>query len=147
MGERAQHGACVDAWLEKRAANLSSAALLTLFDSANQALWVRSKTTLGEVTLTAIADRVRSVATERHPFLAGLTIDQVDGIRAGALAAQAEAMPPDELVLPLRFVLVELLTVLGNLTAEILTPGLHAALERVTLPPTTRPEKGRKRRP
>jgi hypothetical protein len=34
----------------------------------------------------------------------------------------------------IRFVLVELLTVLGNLTAEILTPALHAEISRVARP-------------
>jgi len=33
---------------------------------------------------------------------------------------------------------VELLTVLGNLTAEILTPALHAEISKVTLPDATR---------
>jgi hypothetical protein len=34
----------------------------------------------------------------------------------------------------MRFVLVEFLTVIGNLTAEILSPELHADLGRVAVP-------------
>jgi len=34
----------------------------------------------------------------------------------------------------LRFILVELLTVIGNLTAEILTPELHLEIYSVVLP-------------
>ena len=43
-------------------------------------------------------------------------------------------MHDSELVEGIRFVLVEFLTVLGNLTAEILTPELHSELSNVVLP-------------
>jgi hypothetical protein len=33
----------------------------------------------------------------------------------------------------IQFVLVELLTVVGNLTAEILTPALHSELSNITV--------------
>jgi hypothetical protein len=42
-----------------------------------------------------------------------------------------------ELVAGIRFVLVEFLTVLGNLTAEILTSELHAELSNIVLPRNT----------
>jgi hypothetical protein len=45
---------------------------------------------------------------------------------------------PIELRRGIRFVLTEFLTVLGNLTAEILTPELHAALSNVALPELVR---------
>ncbi len=37
-------------------------------------------------------------------------------------------IPPEELTGAIRFVLVEFLSVIGHLTAEILTPALHAQL-------------------
>jgi hypothetical protein len=45
------------------------------------------------------------------------------------LSAQA-ALPAAQHVVATRFVMVEFLTVLGKLTAQILTPALHAELAR-----------------
>jgi hypothetical protein len=42
---------------------------------------------------------------------------------------------------------VEFLTVLGSLTAEILTPELHSELSKVVLPGTVRVEKGAQSKP
>lgn len=125
------HGAHVDAWLAKRAAGLAAAGRRRLFEQALTALWRRAGRTLGEVTLGAILDRVLYTAVERYPLLATLELDgdhiQWGGVppsEAPAVAAELEAG---------RFVLVELLTVLGILTGEILTPALHAELASVTM--------------
>jgi len=86
--------------------------------------------TLGEVTLTAIVDRVLYTASEKYSFLSALKIDGTricfdDFRRQGAVQHGRHL---HEVV---RFVLVELLTVLGNLTDEILTSALHAELSKV----------------
>ena len=57
------------------------------------------------------------------------------GLSVQELHARAGHLPPGELTLPLRFVLVEFLRVLGDLTADILTPALHAALQGAGAPP------------
>lgn len=142
------HELCVDAWLDKSTKGLAPEALLTLFDAAFAALWSGTRTTLGEVTLTAIADRVLHEASSRFPFFSSLTIEAERGIHVQELRTRLDAVREADLMKGIRFVLVELLTVLGNLTAEILTPELHTALSRVALP--TRVAKdggGRKRAP
>ena len=142
MIDDSHHAAFVDAWLERSARNLSPEHLLRLFEAALGVLWARTQTTLGEVTLTAIAERVLYTASEKFPLFASLTIDATGGISFGELHKRARAMRDSELKEGSRFVLVEFLTVLGNLTAEILTPELHAELGTVALPRPAPIDKG-----
>ena len=128
------HAAQVDAWLERAAKGQPPQELLRLFDVALAALWARTTPTLGEVTLTAIAERVTHNAGEKFPFFATLKIDHTGGLGCDELRERITGSPRAPLLEAIRFVLVEFLTVLGNLTAEILTPELHAALGKVALP-------------
>jgi hypothetical protein len=128
--DETDHSGYVDAWLDATAKTAAPAQLITLFEQALGALWRRTEVTLGEVTLTAIVDRVLYTASEQYPFLSTLTVERAgisfDGLRSqgGDVTNLREA---------LRLVLVEFLTVLGHLTDEILTPVLHAELSRVAL--------------
>lgn len=144
MHDDDSHAACVDAWLSRAAHHASADLLASHFEVALNALWTRTKTTLGEVTLTAIAERVLYIASERFPFLGALKVDPTTGFICGDLRERSAPLPTAQLIAGMRFVLVELLTVLGNLTAEILTPELHAELSRLALPETVRLEEGRK---
>ena len=127
------HAARVDAWLERAAKDLSPENMVRLFEEASSALWARTKTTLGEVTLTAIVDRVLTDASEEFPLLAKVKIDPVEGIQWLGLREGWHTLPQAKVSEGIRYVLVEFLTVLGHLTAEILTPELHAALFHVAL--------------
>jgi hypothetical protein len=135
------HTARVETWLERSAKDLAPTDLRRLLEAALGALWTRSKTTLGEVTLTAIAERVLYTTSERFPVFSSIKVEPKTGI---AFRGNDEPRPAHEPELRsgIRFVLVEFLTVLGNLTAEILTPELHAELSTVDLPSGGRPAKG-----
>jgi hypothetical protein len=133
-----RHGLFVDAWLDRTARGLAPEVLLHLFEAALNAVWLRTRTTLGEVTLTAIAERVLHNASERFSLLGSLKLEPTSGIQCGELRERIGSVDPSELREGVRFVLVELLTVLGNLTAEILTPALHAEISRVALPDAVR---------
>jgi len=139
--DHGQHALCVDTWLERSAAGLAPDALLRLLEAALDAVWIRTKTTLGEVTLTAIAERVLHNASEQFSLLWSLKIEPTTGIQCRELSDRIGSVEPAELREAIRFVLVELLTVLGNLTAEILTPALHAEISKVTLSDAIRVEK------
>jgi hypothetical protein len=134
MPDQTEHSLRVDAWLERSAKKLSTEALLRLFEHAFAALWARTATTLGEVTLAAIADRVLYNAAEQFPLFASVTVDPSGGIQCRELRARIGAVRPAELKDATRFVLVEFLSVLGNLTAGILTRELHAELATIELP-------------
>jgi len=135
MVDGGEHAACVDGWLEEAARGLTPPALRRLLEVAFGVLWMRTMTTLGEVTLTAIGERVLYTAAERFPVLASFQVVPTRGIELRG--AEGQGPPPEaELREGMRFLLVELLTVLGTLTAEILSPELHAQLRRVVLPPS-----------
>lgn len=132
MTSRELHDARVTAWLERcQAAGLPRESLLDLFETALAALWARTSTSLGEITLSAIADRVLHDAGERYPPFASLNVEATGRLEAGELRHNVESLGHMELLEGMRFVLVEFLTVLGNLTAGLLTAELHAELARV----------------
>ncbi|HEX7700786.1 MAG TPA: hypothetical protein VF403_08695 [Kofleriaceae bacterium] len=114
------------AWFERAAQDRSVASLIQAFEDTFAALWRRSHLTLGEVTLTAIVERVIHTATEHYPLLTSVEVGAT-GLRCQSLRSQA-GLRQDQVSAAIRFVLVEFLTVLGNLTAQILTPALHAEL-------------------
>lgn len=135
---KAGHSACVDAWLRDAAKDLPPESLLLLFEAAHNALWAKTKPSLGEVTLTAIGDRVLSSVAERIPAFSSVTLDPSGGLVCHELRKVIGSMKVNDVKEGIRFALVEFLTVLGNLTAEILTPELHAELSRVVLPAAAR---------
>lgn len=132
LRDESQHALRVDAWLKRAGKDLPPEALLRLFEVALGVLWARTETTLGAVTLTAIADRVLHNASEKFPLFSTLTVETTGGIQCLELRARISSVDEAELRDGIRFVLVEFLTVLGNLTSEILTPELHSELSRVT---------------
>jgi len=132
MVEESDHGVRVDAWRERvRAAGLD-VELAPAFEAAFTAVWQRARQTLGEVTLHAIVDRVLYVAAEQYPFFSTLQFAD-DGLRSKVFRERISSVSEAELDAGVRFALVEFITVLGSLTAEILTPALHAELARVAL--------------
>jgi hypothetical protein len=131
--DEGRHEICVNGWLERSAKDLSPPVLWRLFTQAFGVLWARTKTTLGEVTLTAIAERVLYNASEKFPFLSELKVQGNGGSQFRELDERVRSVDGVQLRGSIRFVLTEFLTVLGNLTAEILTPELHLALSSVGL--------------
>jgi len=125
-----EHGRCVDAWMERHAAGLTPEPLVRAFEQAFGVLYRRAHRTIGTVTLAAILERVLNNASERCPALAALRVDAA-GLDWEGLRKSAAHAGPVELQAGLRFVLVEFLTVLGNLTGEILTPALHSELSNM----------------
>ena len=139
------HDEIVTAWL-KGAEGMSAGGVLDLFEEGMQRMLRRARPTLGETTLSAILDRVLYTATERYPFLGSLQVKNgsadFDGVREGLTA-----IPAEDVTQAAQFAMVEFLTVVGHLTAEILTPALHTALsEDVEAAPSTDPRSARKTR-
>jgi hypothetical protein len=120
----------VNAWAERAATGLPPEKGLQLFEEALGALWQRAHLTLGDITLMAILDRVLYDAATQFPELATVRVGPA-GLQCDELRAQAASLDPARLLEALKFVLCEFLAVLGNLVAEILTPGLHAELSKI----------------
>jgi hypothetical protein len=130
MGDENDHKACVEAWMARRAKSLPPERMIQAFEQGFGALWRRAHQTLGDVTLTAIVDRVLHNATQRYPILAALRLEPTGLQWQGARDVVASTQR-DDVEHGVRFILVEFLTVLGNLTANILTPSLHAELCKI----------------
>lgn len=145
MDDTGQHSERVDAWLTAAAKELSPEELLQLFEAAFDALWTRTATTLGEVTLTAISERVLHAASEQYPLLSAIKLHGHGKVDLNEVRERLAFVQRAELLEALRSVLVEFLTVLGNLTAEVLSAELHAHLAAVTLNKPARPGPGPRR--
>lgn len=127
--DEADHSRCVDDWMEGVASGLPPERLVQAFEKAFSAIWQRAHLTLGDVTLTAILDRVLYTAAERFPLFSSLKVEAT-GLGCQEFRERASTLPEHELRQGIRFVLLEFLTVLGNLTSNILTPALHAELSK-----------------
>lgn len=140
------HVVAVDRWLARFIEHASPVEIVGVFRIAFEALWNRAVATLGSVTLTAIAECVLITATDQYEFLS--VIDphppHANGSARGKqhVYERLTSVPRSELIEGLRFGLIELLTVIGRLTAEILSQELHAALLETTasLPEPSTPE-------
>ena len=121
------HRECVDALIERSGGLGSPARARQVFERAFNAVWRRTRVVLGDVTLTAITDRVLYQAALRYPLLASLKLGG-EGLDVQAFRPEAGEADQAHIEAGLRFILIEQLAVIGSLTAEILTPGLHRAL-------------------
>ena len=133
MIEANDHRTRVDAWMGLVGKDAAPKRLLEVFEQGFGAVWRRAHATLGSVTLMAILDRVLYNAAERFPLLAPAEMDE-SGLRTDKLRERIDGLDRDSLEEALRFILVEFLTVLGNLTAEVLTPALYSALATAEVP-------------
>ncbi|WP_437908775.1 hypothetical protein WME95_13330 [Sorangium sp. So ce327] len=116
--------------MERTAEGLPAERLIQVFERAFAALWRRALVTLGEVTLGAIVDRVLYNASERYTMFSSLRVEST-GLCCETLHERAGGLRRDQLAEGIRFIMIEFLVVLGNLTAEILTPALHAELSNI----------------
>jgi hypothetical protein len=121
------HDTCVTAWVERRLRGVSSEQQIEAFAQDFDALWQTAHRTLGDVTLAAIVDRVLHTCARRFPLLASLQLGP-HGLLLEGLRKEAATAEPAQVLTALQAVMVEFLTILGNLTAEILTPALHQQL-------------------
>jgi hypothetical protein len=107
--------------------------LLQLFEQAMGALWNRTHQTLGSVTLGAVTDRVVVNASEKFAPFESIKVE-TQGIDFRELRKQAGVFDDgDALAEGIRYVIVEFVSVIGNLTGDILTPGLYSELSKITL--------------
>ncbi|MEA2624195.1 MAG: hypothetical protein QOD06_240 [Candidatus Binatota bacterium] len=121
-------------WLDHAATGLTPAEQLRLFELGFATLLEAARPTLGEVTLRAIAERVLHYAAMTFPVLSSVHLEGV-AIECRQLRVRLGQITEEELRRAIQFVLAEVLTIIGNLTAEVLTAHLHDELSGVELEP------------
>jgi hypothetical protein len=127
MEVESDHRRCVQLWTQRWPQDWTAPRRVAAFEQAFGALFWRAHQTLGAVTVVAISARVLAAAAERYPELAGAAVGG-RGLQAERLRHGLPALDEAQLLERIHFVLVEFLTVVGTVTAEILTPALHAEL-------------------
>ncbi|MGZ3654618.1 MAG: hypothetical protein ACXVB9_04020 [Bdellovibrionota bacterium] len=126
------HAKQVAAWEALNTKDLPNDQLVRIFAKAIQTLEQRSLVTLSSVTVMVVVDRAVHESKEKHPLLAEVKIEP-EGIDLGTILTKSRHFKTEELRSALRYLLVELLAVLANITADILTGPLHKELAGVTL--------------
>lgn len=129
MPDDNRHREIVDAWAARIARDSPPQQTIDAFEDAFDGLWQRARQTLGDITLIAISDRVLYTASRQFSVLDGVTTGD-GGLDLDELREQANEIDGAEVLLAAQFVLIEFLTVLGKLVANILTPALHAELAK-----------------
>lgn len=131
MGVHRTHEKQVLAWEEMNTQGLRPEQIAQLFGSAIHAIEQRSLLTLSSVTVQIVADRVLHESREKFPILS-LVQTESGGLNFNSLIQTCERSTVTEVGDALRYLLVELLSVIGNITADVLTAPLHKELMRVT---------------
>lgn len=126
--ENAQHAA---AWLEYAAKDAPAEALPGLFEAAWSALWRRSENAVGAIVLESIARLIHADVAARYPFLSTLDLGSAE-VDCNPILESAGALEKSRLREALAFTLAEFITAIGDLTDQILTPGLYAELSRLS---------------
>jgi hypothetical protein len=126
-----RHSKQVDAWIAKNTDGIPNVKLVLLFGEAIQAIRKRALATLSEVTFDAVFDRVLWTSRKQFPFLSELKMEP--DLSVEGLVEQSDDLTSDQLKGAFRFLLISLLALLGNLTADILTKPLHRELAKVTI--------------
>lgn len=120
----------VESWI-KINSGLLPEEMTQLYIKAIHAIRQRSLATLSGVTVTAVVERAVVACKLKFPILQDVTSDAT-GIHFGPAFEQLDTLKHDDIHQALQELLLELLDVLGKITAEILTKYLHQELMTVT---------------
>lgn len=124
------HSVLVSTWEQRSASGLTLIERVRLFEKGILLVEQRASQTLSRITLLVILDRVLQKSTEQFPILSSINIEP--NSLSFDLDPKFETQKLNHLIEALRFLLIELLTILGRITADILTTPLHSELLKVT---------------
>jgi hypothetical protein len=124
------HANEVEAWEKRNAASVSPDLLPQLYAKAIQAIHRRSLANLSGITMLVVLDRAIHEVAERHPSLLEIKAGS-EAVDFGNFFRRNE-IGSAQLSAALRDLLIAVLTVIGNITADVLTKPLHDELMTVT---------------
>ena len=124
-----QHTKQVETW-KKKHSELSTEAMIQLLIKAIQAVRKRSLTTLSSITVTAVVERTLIECKEKFPELSEVVIDTT-GLNFSKFENDIQNSNLSKAQESVQELLIDLLEVLGNITADILTKYLYQELMTV----------------
>lgn len=125
------HSQVVHEWESKNNIGLTLDQEVQLLEKGIHAVEQRALRTLSSITLMVILDRVLQQSTEKFDSLSEANI--INGLSIEALLQTDRNQDSKKILIEaLRYLLIELLRVLGRITADILTNPLHNELMNVT---------------
>ncbi len=130
----------VEIWEKKNVEGLRISEKAELYCKAIYAVEQRTLKTLSSVTLEVVLDRALIQSQEKFSLLTSIKVLPKGLEFSDFLKSEHFQKPNEELIHALRHLLVEILTVLGNITAGILTKPLHDELSKVVYKPLNQPE-------
>lgn len=125
------HQELIILWEKQNTKDLSNEQLVQLYGSAFGAIERRCLATLSSVTINVVIDRVLNLGSIKYPFFSLLTIEP-SGLSLKGLSQKNNNYTTEELKDGLSYLLVEFLTVIGNITSDVLSESLHKELMKVT---------------
>lgn len=127
-----EHAAQLATWIEATTQGLSSHKTLGLFEQTITALWTTSRSILSSVLLLAVSERVLFHGSTHHPILKLVEVN-VSGFNFDELRKTAKKISHDQIVAALRQVLTDFISILGDITNEVLSPILFQVLAKINL--------------
>lgn len=118
-------------WEKTAALNISKSKHKLIFQLAIVKILKRANHTLSSVTLKAINERVLHQCIEKYPVLSIIQLHSFEMIFDN-FNINTNNYSEEEQIEALRFLLTDELSVLGRITADILTAPLHQELLKVT---------------
>lgn len=118
------HEEHINSWLDQADKSLSSERLASLFGETLENLSKRASLALNKTILMTIVKRVLVQSSEKFPVLARLKVEST-GIPPEQFAELFRKVDSNELAEAFRFFMNQLLTVLGDLTADVLPVSLE----------------------
>lgn len=125
------HKELVNLWEEKNTKDLRDEQLIQVYGGAFQAIERCSLATLSRVTINVVIDRVLHLGSGKFPILLLVEIE-LSGLSLKGLIQNIKNYKTEEIKETFSYLLVEFLTVIGNITSDVLTASLHKSLMGVT---------------
>lgn len=125
------HKEQVKLWEERNAPDLRDEQIIKIFENAILTVERRCLVTLSNITVQVVLDRVLHEGHLKYPPLSFITVE-LEGLNFSGLNHHSENYKIEEMKDALRYLLIEFLTVIGNITSDVLTLPLHKELMEVT---------------
>lgn len=130
QSQKPEHAKKVDEWISKSVVGLEQVDQARVFASAILAIENRILLTLSSITWKAILERALSQSIEQHPLLSGIKVE-AHGLSIAGLLPTLQSEQTNQVIESFRFFIIELMTIVGNLTAEVLSEPLYRVLSEV----------------